>query len=641
MVRIVHALLVALAVGLGTPLWAQDDALSAGSAGLDQAASEALLFEAIPMVITASKKEQLATQAPASVTVVTEEDIRRSGAMSIPDVLRRVVGLDVEELTASDWGVNARGLTGSLNPRMLVLIDGRTAYRDLYGGTIWYLLPVVLEDIERIEVVRGPGSALYGANAFSGVINIITKSVQAAAGTALAAQAGEDAMTRNSVVHASPSARVPYKVTAGYDAVDEWQSDEQSGHVGKLTFLLESRLGSREQLSLSGGWHQGSAAVRFSPNTRIPLGWDEHGQYLMATYERPELSVRTFWNHSDASVVSSVAPDGSPVQSDVLDIEAQTNREWGRHSVVLGAGARRTVLTAELIMEQPRHEENLLSLFGQDEYRLGSKWTLVGGVRLDHTALLGSRVSPRLTALCQASPQQVLRLTAGRAYRRPTFIEQFIRWDRDLAPGVVFTFHGNPDLAPEVLQAYEAEYRYQVNSRLKATAEVYRYYLNDLVKEAEVAWLPPPYPPYPIEGTLLNLIDARATGLELSAEYLVSPTVSCFANAAWERMVNRDTNQDLDTAPGHKLNVGVRYTGRDGWLGDMYLHHVGSTTWLLDSGDLADDYTLVNARVAKLLRDGDLELSVEAFNLFNDEHREFEDSPLLGRRISGTVRYRF
>lgn len=127
-------------------------------------------------VVTAAKKVQKISEAPAAMYVITEEDIKQSGATTIPDVLRIVPGIDVMEITATDFAINARGFNQEMSNKMLVLIDSRTMYWDFYGLIAWDSFPIALEEIKRIEIVKGPGSALYGANAFSGVINILTKS---------------------------------------------------------------------------------------------------------------------------------------------------------------------------------------------------------------------------------------------------------------------------------------------------------------------------------------------------------------------------------------------------------------------------------------------------------------------------------
>ena len=171
--------LLGLALLLAPATLAQDDPERASPDETEEAPIEE---EQIEVVVTASKHGQKITEAPAAVTVLTSDDIQASGAVSVADVFRRVPGLDFIQISARDYNINARGFNGALSRRLLVLVDGRSVYLDLMGFTLWDTLPVSLDEIERIEVVRGPGSALYGANASSGVVNIITKAPDALEG---------------------------------------------------------------------------------------------------------------------------------------------------------------------------------------------------------------------------------------------------------------------------------------------------------------------------------------------------------------------------------------------------------------------------------------------------------------------------
>ena len=633
--RLPVILLLALMLPVGLPAAAQEEALSVEQVAA--AADEQLLFQAIPTVFTASKKEQLATQSPSSVTVITQEDVRRSGATSIPDLLRRVVGADIFQETASQWEVNLRGLAQALNSRTLVLIDGRTVYSDIFGGAVWYLLPVVLEDIERIEVVRGPGSALYGANAFSGVINIITRSVASAAGTTISVTRGAE-LQRNALVYGNATASLPYKITAGYDTVDEWNRDVRSGQVGKFTFLIEPPTRGRTTASFGGGLTQGNTRIRFSLIDPVPMRVHDQSKYLMGSFENGTASVRAFWNHSDQNIDYTVDPRPGPFETDVLDLEIQTNRDWGRHSAIMGTGARHTTVRATPIFDAPAHTERLVSLFVQDEYRAGPQLTLVAGARYDRTNLLGGRLSPRLAALYRLTAAQSLRLSVGQAFRRPTFLESFMWLGQEFQPGLNYVLHGNRRLNPEVLRSLELEYRANFD-RVKLTAEAYRYRIDGFVMDTRLSGEPPL-----IEDSIDNLLDVRASGLELSADYLISPQFSGFANAAWERTEDRSTGRDLDGVPGHKLNAGLRFTGSRGLQADLYVHHVANTRWVYDydpEETPTPAYTIVNARLAQLVSNDDLSLAFSVFNLLNDRHQEFPDAPRIGRRVAVTALYRF
>ncbi|HDL65127.1 MAG TPA: TonB-dependent receptor, partial [Proteobacteria bacterium] len=177
---------------------------------------EELAWIEIPEVITPARIAQPITEAPSSVSVITAEEIHRSGLTNIPDILRRLAGVDVMALSPSDINVGIRGLNGTVSNKILVMIDGRSVYMDFYGTTIWSTLPILLEEIKRIEVVRGPGSALYGANAFSGVINIITKTPEEQKDTLISASAGTNNTYQGTAITAGNLNDLGYKLALGW-----------------------------------------------------------------------------------------------------------------------------------------------------------------------------------------------------------------------------------------------------------------------------------------------------------------------------------------------------------------------------------------------------------------------------------------
>ena len=189
---------------------------------------ELLLMMEIPIVITAARKEQPITEAPSTISVITEEDIRQSGAINLPDILRMVPGLDIMSVRLSDFNVTARGFNHLTANGMLSLIDGRSVYLDFLGTTLWDELPFVLEDIKRIEIIRGPGSALYGANAFHGVVNIITKSPRDLKGTLCKAVVGQLSTHLGSVIHAGVTDKLGYKFLFRWGEINQWRDKEDA-----------------------------------------------------------------------------------------------------------------------------------------------------------------------------------------------------------------------------------------------------------------------------------------------------------------------------------------------------------------------------------------------------------------------------
>ncbi|MDQ1354506.1 MAG: hypothetical protein QG657_4815, partial [Acidobacteriota bacterium] len=217
---------------------------------------EKLLFEEIPVVITASRKAQPITEAPTTISVITAEDIKYSGAANIPDVLRMVAGIDVMTISARDQQVGVWGFITPVNNKLLVLVDGRTIYTDLYGMVLWDLFPVGLQEIDRIEAVKSPASSIYGANAYSGVINIITKTPKQLRGTTVHFTGGERDTVIGSILHAGELAngRLKYKISAEYDQTQGWQDpNEKNAEVLRFNALAEYSLGEKGRLALSAG----------------------------------------------------------------------------------------------------------------------------------------------------------------------------------------------------------------------------------------------------------------------------------------------------------------------------------------------------------------------------------------------------
>ncbi len=215
--------------------------LTLGSSGTSLMAAEQqpmtrelLLFIEVPTVVTAAGREQPLSQAPSAVTVITAEEIRQSGATSIPDVLRGVPGLDFFRTSASNVSIAARGLNSQASARMQVLVDGVSMYEDVLGLIYWHQIPLPLEEIERIEIVRSPATALYGDKAFAGVVHIITKTPEALQGTQISGTAGEAGTGIANLIHAGVREKLSYKVSAGYDRTNQFPNPD----VGRTTSQL-------------------------------------------------------------------------------------------------------------------------------------------------------------------------------------------------------------------------------------------------------------------------------------------------------------------------------------------------------------------------------------------------------------------
>lgn len=213
---------------------------------------ELLLFAEIPVVNIASKKPRKANESPLPVVVIDEDDIILSGARNVPELLRRVAGVDVLSISASDYNVSIRGFNQESSDKVLAMIDGRSVFLDFYGIVLWDALPISMNEIERIEIVKGPGSSIYGANAFNGVINIITKSPGEIDGTLLSLEGGEFDTFAGALVHGRRVAGFGYKFAVSRDQYSEWEGDNSRRHSTSGNFAIERQFERKSRIIFSG-----------------------------------------------------------------------------------------------------------------------------------------------------------------------------------------------------------------------------------------------------------------------------------------------------------------------------------------------------------------------------------------------------
>ena len=253
-------------------------------------------------VSIASRYEQPISEAPSDVYVITDDDIRQSGAIDLPTVLRRVPGIEVMQTTGAEFNVSARGDNQLLANKMLVLVDGRSIFVDAQAIVYWKSIPVTLPEIKRIEVLKGPASAVYGFNAFDGVINIITKSPQEMKGTTLQFGGGEFGTISSAAIHANTIGKFGYRLSVGHDQTAQWRNrDALAFRSNKFNLQTDYALSSDSKLSVSGGLVDTN---RFDgPMSGISLNASTPALgYANVLYERPNFFLRAFWNRWDDSV---------------------------------------------------------------------------------------------------------------------------------------------------------------------------------------------------------------------------------------------------------------------------------------------------------------------------------------------------
>jgi iron complex outermembrane recepter protein len=443
----------------------------------------------------ASRTPQSVADSAAAVFVITRDDIRRSGATSIPELLRLVPGLNVARIDANKWAVSARGFNGRFANKLLVLMDGRSIYNTLYSGVYWNVQDTLLEDIERIEVIRGPGASVWGANAVNGVVNIITRSaadtqgglVGAAAGSRLPGAAelryggdlGEDGYYR---VFAKYRRQDDSVFPTGEPAHDGW-------HDLRVGFRVDALLAEDSSLTVQGEAYRNRAGETLGlPSMSSGVGPvtvenTDSGASLLARWQQ---------THADAAYSAlqlyfdsqQRQETGGLTQTADLDYQYRPAPANG-HAWSFGAGyrwSRDQTDGAGLIELIPRRRaSHLLSAYLQDEIRLGKDWLLTLGSKLEHNDFTGFEIQPSARLLWRLSPHQSVWLAVSRAVRTPSLAELGISADYRIIPArpplqpypLVLQIRGNPGIQPERLIAYELGYRFQVGERLSVDLSAY------------------------------------------------------------------------------------------------------------------------------------------------------------------------
>jgi iron complex outermembrane receptor protein len=432
-------------------------------------------------VTSVSKHREAVFDAPAAVYAITAEEIHRSGARTRPEALRLVPGVEVAQIDANKWAVSVRGFNGRFANKLLVMIDGRSVYTPLFSGVYWEMQQVLLDDVERIEVVRGPGGTLWGANAVNGVINVITKAAADTHGVLVEAGGGSAdhgfgafryGTGNGSVdfrVYGMGFARGPFLAAPDVDAHDDW-SGAQGG------FRVDSNRSASDRWTLQGDvffGEAGTAAIGGEVGAPTRLDGDLSGGNLLARWTRDvsEGTTTTLQVYYDR--LSRWRGSPSEVRNTFeTDFQVQLNGSR-RHQAVFGATYRASA-DGEVgaTLGNVSRTLHLFSAFGQDRITLApERFFLTLGAKVEHNDFTGFEVQPSLRLLWTHQQRLSAWASVSRAVRTPSRgeseseseLQRFIDPGTGL-PGVAI-FRGNPDLDAEELLAYEAGFRAHASER--------------------------------------------------------------------------------------------------------------------------------------------------------------------------------
>jgi iron complex outermembrane receptor protein len=512
-------------------------------------------------VYSAAKKTQKLSDSAAAAYVLTQEDIRRSGVTSVPEALRLVPGVEVAHIDANKWAITIRGFNDRFANKLLVLIDGRSVYTPLFAGVYWDIQDLVLEDIDRIEVIRGPGGTLWGANAVNGVINILTKKAKDTQGALFTTGAGTEERAFGTVRYGAKIGRDAYTrvfgkyfardsfestrpATAGKQGSDQWDL----GHAG---FRTDWDPNEKDSLTLQGDFYDGKAGsystVAAPPPVYVDsqvvhqglIGGNVLGRWTHQFSSGSEARLQAYYDRTDR--------DSSPVylgeERNTADLDFQHRfKLGGRHDFVWGLGYRITWddLTNQfpITFKPDNRSLNLFNAFIQDEISfLHDSVRLTLGTKLEHNDYTGFEVQPNVRALWKPTDRQSVWGAISRAVRTPSRAEDDIRINSAVIPAgfpnstcagspldCVVSMFGRSSFNSEKLVAFELGYRQQLLDNAGIDIATFYNIYDDLrtiepkpAKSFVEADPAPPHVVIPIE--IGNGLRADTYGVEIAADW--------------------------------------------------------------------------------------------------------------------------
>jgi iron complex outermembrane receptor protein len=629
-------------------------------------------------VTSVSKREQKLADAAAAIFVITQDDIRRSGARSVPEALRTVPGLEVARIDENKWAIAARGFNGRFTNKLLVLIDGRSVYTPLFSGVYWNVQDVLLEDVDRIEVIRGPGATLWGANAVNGVINIITKDASATQGGLVTAQSGNALRGSGQVRYGGKlGADISYRAYSKYftwdsstddrgrDAFDGWDSV-------RTGFRIDGGSATADAFTIQGDAYRGdygetlTAALLTAPyadtfrNGGRFSGGNLLGRWSHA-FDRSRTSLQMYFDRSNTQATSLLDD-----HLNIYDVDFQHDiRISGTHRWIWGMGYRlaQDDATADTYVQLTPETRTwkLFSTFAQDEFTLfAERLRVTLGSKFEHNDFTGFELEPNGRALWNLSPAQAIWGAVSRAVRTPSRSEQDVSLDAAVLPPsaetgglpVRVSVIGDRNVESEDLLAYETGYRVNVGRTVSFdVAAFYNSYADLLSAEPGASTINLETGPVHLVAPLVvaNKASGATYGSELFAEWRPTPAFKMNGAYTFLRMdIHRDADS-LDTSspdpegasPRHQFSLRSAIDLPKNFQQDLTWRYVGGL-----AGLAIPSYHSLDAHFGWSLTPR-LNFSISGQNLTDNRHLEFRPDfvatapTLVKRTYQVTARWTF
>ncbi len=587
-----------------------------------------------PVHIMGKKPQQL-SDIPAAVFIITQDDIQQAGVRTIPDLLRMVPGMHVTQINSHAWGVSARGFNQLFANKMLVMIDGRSIYAREFSGVWWDQVNLVVADIERIEVIRGPGSTAWGANAVNGVVNIITKSAEDTQGTAMSLAAGDQLQYLFNLRHTEQVGDKSYLRLYAQRRAEQSQNValDDSYQNTQVGFRLDSQYSSQDKWTLQGDYYRGYSGnidfTRYNPPVE-----DEtfQGGNLLARWQHD------FSEHNNLQIqayIEQYQRDVNYVAHDtrILDLDVQQHfRPAKRHDLVWGFDWRHYQQDADnntFNFNPADFSESLFSFFAQDEITLTEKrWYLTLGTKFEHLQGYGWESLPNIRLLWTPNEKRSLWAAVSRAIRQPDWSRARGQWPVNyvqekthLPLPMTINILPSPNLEPERLLAYELGWREQLSRDVFADANMYYHEYDKVVGTIIFNRDINPQGVFTANAVHENLEKRHRFGAALSLNWQVKPNWKL--QGAYTYINDQNPYKENPDQPKHQASLRSHWQINPKWSLNTWLryyHH-------LDEGDLNFAYIKVAAHTDLDLRlnwqlSPGLNLSLTGINLLKPSHEQ-------------------
>jgi outer membrane cobalamin receptor len=576
-----------------------------------------LTDEVFTVIVTASRIPQIITETPASVVVITKEQLEQTGVNSVGEALKTSAGVYIKDngTVGSPASILIRG---SSNEQTLVLLNGRPLNDARTGGIDAASIPV--SGIERIEVIKGAASALYGADAVAGVVNIITAAGQGKPNHTLRADVGEYGTRSLTFTSTGSSGATGYSLTAANLSTEGFRKHSS---YEKLDFhlRLDQDLSPREQVSM-GVRHSGygvevpedltwpgSEGWRDGKNTSLDL------QYSRLLNLSSDLTLRTYYDDTQMQYRSTFENSLHKGKRTGWDLQVNTAPAGSQHLFTYGIMGEKDWVDSTSFSQAK--ERTSWGIYAQDILSLTSRFDVVFSGRYDQFSSHGDSLCGRIGLNYLLRDRSKVYASWGNAFRAPTLNELY--WD----------FMGNPDLKPETAQNYELGWQHWANDSSSFSAAVFHRDVSDMI-----AWAP--VDPSGDIWRAMNVNTVKVQGVELETAYQLTAQLAALLNYTYLDAV-KNQNQPLDYTPAHKAQAGLTYTSERGFSGTVEVLYVGDRP---AGGGQIPAYTVTNLNLSQKMGQG-WQVHCRVNNVFDTEYLDTPGFPAPPRMITAGVSYSF